>query len=144
MDLDEKLFGFIFDSAKKKKRVKSEDKFKEKIKGMSSSFEDAVSDMITDLVLDNIDYLADIILKNDPHLLAAQDANILQMLLANKSARGIIEGAKKQKRYVKWDTRKILEAIIIVLQDKGIDFNQTELKWLAKNIHAVGRYIYNT
>jgi hypothetical protein len=143
MGLNEDLFGFIFESAQKqKKRIKSEDEFKKKIRGLSHSFEDAVSEMISDLVLDNIDYLADIIIGNDPHALAARNADVLHMMLNNQKARGIIEGAKKQKRYVKWDTRKILEAIIIVLGDKGISFNQDELRWLATNIHNIGLYIY--
>jgi len=144
MGLDEKLIGFIFESAKKqKKRIQSEDIFKKKIRGMASSFEDAVSEMITDLVVDNIDYLADIIIENNPHELAARDANVLQMLLSNQKAKAIIEGARKQRRYVKWDTRTILEAIIIILREKNINFNQDELRWLAKNIHAIGQYIYD-
>lgn len=144
MGLDENLFGFIFDTAKKrKKRSKSEDEFKKKIRGLSSTFEEAVSEMINDVILDNIDYLVDIIIKNDPHVLAAKNANVLQMLLGSQKARAVIEGAKKQKRYVKWDTMKILEAIIILLKDKGIAFNRNELQWLARNIHAIGEYIYN-
>jgi hypothetical protein len=143
MGLDENLFDFIFQTAKKpKKKIKSEDEFREKIKSMSSSFEDAVSDMISDIVLDNIDYLADIIIKNNPHELAAKDANVLEMLLSSNKARGIIEGARKQKRFIKWDTKKILDAIIIVLGDKGIVFDRNETIWLARNIHAVGQYIY--
>ncbi|MBU0547552.1 MAG: hypothetical protein KKH57_02150, partial [Candidatus Omnitrophica bacterium] len=59
-----------FNTARKqKKRVESENEFKVKIRSMSSSFEDAVSEMITDLVLDNIDYLAGIIIDNEPHAL---------------------------------------------------------------------------
>lgn len=139
------IFGFIFDSAKKqKKRSKSEDKFKAKIRGMSSSFEDAVSDMITDMVLDNIDYLAEMIINNDVHGLAARDADLLQLLLANRKSRAVVEGAKKQRRYVKWDTRRILEAVILILSDKGITFTHDEVKWLAKNIHNIGIYIYKS
>ena len=146
MGLNEDLFGFIFSTAKKqkKKRTEHEDEFKEKIRGMSSSFEDAVSDMITDLVLDNIDYLADIIVRNDPHKLAAENADILHMLLQNQKARAVLDGAKKQRRYVKWDNMRILEAIIIVLRDKGIIFNEKEIKWLAHNISRVGLYIYKS
>jgi len=141
--LDENLFGFIFDIAKKqKKKTPSEDKFKKKIRSMSSSFEDAVSDMISDLVIENIDYLADIIVKNDPHKLAAENTDILSMLLSNQKARGVIEGAKKQRRFVKWDTKAILEAILIILHDKDIIFCHDEIRWLAINIHRVGDYIY--
>lgn len=143
MALNDDIFGFIFASAKRqKKRSNSEEDFKAKIRGMSSSFEDAVSDMITDMVLDNIDYLVDIIVKNDAHALAAADANILQMSLDNPKARAVLEGAKKQRRFIKWDTKRILEAIVIILTDKGFTFTHDELRWLAKNVHNIGLYIY--
>ncbi len=142
--LDENLFGFIFKTAKKRgSRIKSEGKLKKKIRSMSSSFEDAVSDMITDLVLDNIDYLANIIIENNPHELAVKDANILRMLLSNQKAKNVLNGAKKQRRFIKWDTGRILESVVIILDEKGIKFNRDELRWLAKNIHEVGVYVYS-
>jgi len=145
MGLDENLFGFIFETAKKRKdKVKTEEEFRKKIKTMDKGFQSAVTEMISDLVIENIDYLADIIVRNDPHKLAAENADILKMLLGNQKARGVIEGAKKQRRFIAWDTKRILEAIAIILSEKGIIFNKDELRWLATNIHRVGEYIYNS
>jgi hypothetical protein len=65
------------------------------------------------------------------------------MLLKGKKASAILEGAKKQRRFIKWDTAKILEAVVMVLSEKSITFDRDELLWLAKNVHAVGQYLYS-
>ena len=144
MSLDNELFSFIFKSAKKApKRDKAGMKFRQKVRSMSCSFEDAVSDMITDLVLDNIDYLLRIIVENEPHKLARENADILKMLLSNPKARAVVEGARKQRRFIKWDTRRVLEAVMILLVDNGIAFNKKELRWLAHNVHRIGLHLYS-
>lgn len=143
MGLDSEIFGFIFKSAKKApKRDKAGMKFRQKVRNMSSSFEDAVSDMITDLVLDNIDYLLRIIIENKPHELAKKKVDLLKALLSNSKAKAVLEGAKKQRRFIRWDTMKVLEAIMILLVDNGITFNKEEIRWLAVNIHRIGDYLY--
>lgn len=143
MGLDSEIFGFIFKSAKKApERNKTGKKFRQKIRGMSSSFEDAVSDMITDLVLDNIDYLLRIIIENKPHELAEKKIDLLKALLSNSKTKAVLEGAKKQRRFIRWDTMKVLEAVMMLLVDNGITFNKEEIRWLAVNIHRIGGYLY--
>jgi hypothetical protein len=144
MGMDDTLFDFIFNTAKARKDTKPlDERLKTKIRPMSSSFEDAVADLITDMIVSNIDYIARVIIENNPHELAKNNVDVLPMLLKGKKASAILEGAKKQRRFIKWDTAKILEAVVMVLSEKSITFDRDELLWLAKNVHAVGQYLYS-